>query len=152
MNMEYIRDIYICIFLIYSPNIFHIFPLVCFLIYSVNSRSGHDRSPTFGSISHVSGPKLTFWNNFQMIMHGFAWRNSKNIVFSYQTTVYLVKKRIWTLKSHGFSSESVVHGSGFDIASGVTKHICKPKSLGYNACMILMVQGFPAQQAQRQGP
>ena len=23
-------------------------------------RSGHDRSPTFGQISHASGPKLTF--------------------------------------------------------------------------------------------
>ena len=76
---------------------FHIFSLVCFLIYSVNSskndkfvykkwkdvisekikaktcfadkdlsswtgksRSGHDRSQSFGSISHVSGPKLSF--------------------------------------------------------------------------------------------
>ena len=56
------------IFLIYSLyisylyvlNIFHIFSFVCFVIYSVNSRSGHDRSPTFGSISHISVPKLTF--------------------------------------------------------------------------------------------
>ena len=33
---------------IYFLNIFHIFSLVCFLIYSVNSSSKHDRSPTFG--------------------------------------------------------------------------------------------------------
>ena len=32
----------------------------------------------FGRISHVSGPKLSFWRNFQMILHGFAWRSSKN--------------------------------------------------------------------------
>ena len=56
------------IFLIYSLYIPYIFPryvpyisLVCFLIYGVKSRSGHDRSQSFGPISHVSGPKLTFW-------------------------------------------------------------------------------------------
>ena len=54
--------------------------LVCFLIYSVNSRSGHDWSPTFGSISHVSGSNLTFWCNFIMVLHGFASRSSKNNV------------------------------------------------------------------------
>ena len=35
-------------------------PLVCFLIYGVKNRSGHDRSQSFGSISHVSGSKLIF--------------------------------------------------------------------------------------------
>ena len=43
---------YLWIFLIYSPSIFHIyflnmfptFSLLCFLIYGVKSRSGHDRS------------------------------------------------------------------------------------------------------------
>ena len=39
----------------HSPCIF----FVCFVIYSVNSRSGHDRSQTFGSISHALVPKLT---------------------------------------------------------------------------------------------
>ena len=46
----------LCIFLIYSMYIPYIFPkyvpyisLVCFLIYSVNSRSEHDRSQTFDS-------------------------------------------------------------------------------------------------------
>ena len=29
-------------------------------IYGVKSRSGHDRSQSFGPISHVSGPKLSF--------------------------------------------------------------------------------------------
>ena len=33
---------------------FHISPLVCFLIYAVKSRFGHDRSQSFGPISHVS--------------------------------------------------------------------------------------------------
>ena len=32
-----------------------------------------------GSISHVSDPKLTFWGNFPMVLHGFAWRNPKNM-------------------------------------------------------------------------
>ena len=33
---------------IYIFNIFHTFSCVCFVIYSVNSRSGHDRSQSFG--------------------------------------------------------------------------------------------------------
>ena len=37
---------------------FHMFSLVCFLVYSDNSRSGHDRSQNSGSISHGPGPKL----------------------------------------------------------------------------------------------
>ena len=44
-------------------------------------RSGHVQIPTFGIISHVSGPKLTFGGNFIMVLHGFASRSSKNIVF-----------------------------------------------------------------------
>ena len=84
-----LRYEYLLIFLIYSLcisylqvlNIFLVFPFACFVIYSVNSRSGHDRSQTFGSISHVSNPKLTFWGNFIILLHGFAWRNPKNIVF-----------------------------------------------------------------------
>ena len=39
---------------------FHIFPLVCFLIDGVKSRSGHDRSQSFRTISHDSNPKLIF--------------------------------------------------------------------------------------------
>ena len=90
------------------PYIFYIFQiyflnLVCFLIYGVKSRSGHDRMTSFGSISHISGPKHIFWGIFfndsarffpkttqsksktmflkylQMILHGFAPRNPKNI-------------------------------------------------------------------------
>ena len=34
---------------IYFLSMFHIFSLVCFLIYSVESRSGHERSQDFGS-------------------------------------------------------------------------------------------------------
>ena len=54
-------------------------------------RSGHDRSQNFGSISHISGPKLNFWSNFQMILYGFAWRNSKTL-FWYQKALYSIKK------------------------------------------------------------
>ena len=44
----------------YFLNMFHMFSLLCFLIYGVKSRSGHDRSQSFCPISHVSDPKLTF--------------------------------------------------------------------------------------------
>ena len=79
----------ICGFSLYIPhifhisflNMFHIFSLVCFLSFSVNSSSGHDRSQSFGPISHVSGRKLSCWGNFIMVLHGFAWRSSKNTVF-----------------------------------------------------------------------
>ena len=67
------------IFHIYFLNMFHLFSLVCFFIYGVKSRSGRDRSQSFNPISHVSGPKLTFWGNFHMILHGVASRNLKNI-------------------------------------------------------------------------
>ena len=78
---------YLWIFLIYSLcilckyvlNVFHLFSFMCFVIYSVNSSSGHDRSQTFVSISHAVGPKLTFWGNSIMVQHGFAWRSSKNL-------------------------------------------------------------------------
>ena len=43
---------------------FHIFALVCLLIYGVKSRSGHDRSQNFDSISHDSDPKLIFSREF----------------------------------------------------------------------------------------
>ena len=39
---------------------------------------GHVHVPTFGPISHVSGPKLTFGGNFTMVLHGFVWRSPKN--------------------------------------------------------------------------
>ena len=43
---------------------FHLFSFVCFVIYSVNSRSGHDQSQTSGPISHASGPKLIFLRKY----------------------------------------------------------------------------------------
>ena len=73
-----IYSLYIPYIYIYVLNMFHIFSLVCFLIYGVKSRSGHDRSQSFWQILHMSGPKLTFGGNFQMILYGFAWRSSKN--------------------------------------------------------------------------
>ena len=36
--------------------------------------------PTVGALSDFSDPKLNFWGNFQMILHGFAWRNLKSKV------------------------------------------------------------------------
>ena len=42
-------------------------------------RSGHVRFLTFGRISHASGPKPILGRNFWMILHGCAWRNSKNM-------------------------------------------------------------------------
>ena len=42
----------------YVLNPFHIVSFVCFVIYSVNSRSGHDRSQTVGQILHVLVSKL----------------------------------------------------------------------------------------------
>ena len=79
MDIPYIfliYSIYIYIY-IYFLDMFHVFSLVCLLIYGVKSRSGHNRRQSFGSISHASGPKLTFWCNFIMILHGFASRSPK---------------------------------------------------------------------------
>ena len=56
------------IFHISFLNMFHIVSLVCFLIYGVKSRSGHDRSQSFGPIWHVSGPEMVFWRNDLMIL------------------------------------------------------------------------------------
>ena len=59
-------------------------------------RSGHVQSQSFGSISHASGPKLTFWGNFIMVLHGFVWRNSKKHWFETQK----LKNNTKHLKSH----------------------------------------------------
>ena len=48
-------------------------------------RSGHVQSQSFGLISHVWGPKMSFWRNFNMILHGFAWRSSKDTVLRPKT-------------------------------------------------------------------
>ena len=69
------------IFHIYFLAMFHIFSLVCFLIYGVKSRSGHDRSQSFGSILYVSGPKLSFWGSFSMERCNF-WRKKKEACFA----------------------------------------------------------------------
>ena len=44
----------------YYLDMIHILSVVCFLIYGVKSRSGHDRSQTVGPISHFSGQKTDF--------------------------------------------------------------------------------------------
>ena len=55
-------------------------------------RSGHVRSQSFGSVSHVSDPKLSFWGNFQMILHDFAWRSSKNTFFWSKKCCLILKR------------------------------------------------------------
>ena len=82
-----LRNIYIHIY-IYILNMSHIFSLVCFLIYGVKSRSGHDRSQSFGSILHVSGAKLSFW----CISRWFSTVLHRGV----QQTLFLIQKRdIW---------------------------------------------------------
>ena len=86
----------LCIFVIYYLHIPYMFlkyvpyiSLVCFLIYGGKSRSGHDRSRSFGPISHASAPKLTFWCNFIMVLHGFAWRSSKTLFFNKNNAIFI---------------------------------------------------------------
>ena len=52
--------VYIYIFHMYFLDMFHVFSFVCFLIYGVKRRSGHDGRMSFGSILHVSGPEMVF--------------------------------------------------------------------------------------------
>ena len=80
----YIPDIFHICFL----DMFHVFSLVCFLIYGVKSRSGHDRSQSFGPIWHVSGPEMVFWRNDIMILHHFCWRSSKITLFWPNTLIF----------------------------------------------------------------
>ena len=49
---------------------------------------GHVHVPTFDSISHALGLKLSFWSNFQMILHGFASRSPRTRFF-HQTMLYI---------------------------------------------------------------
>ena len=60
-------------------------------IWVLLDRSGHDQITTFGPISHASGPKLSFWRNFLMILHGFCWRSWKTYFFN-QKTKHLITK------------------------------------------------------------
>ena len=39
-------------------DMFHVFSLVCFLVYGVKRRSGHDGSQSFDQILHVLGPEI----------------------------------------------------------------------------------------------
>ena len=84
---------------IYIPSIFHIYflnmlhrcSLVCFIIYGVKRRSGHDGSQSFCLIWHVSGPKMVFWRNDIMILHHYCWRSSKIKLFWTKPNVLLNK-------------------------------------------------------------
>ena len=67
LSMFLIYPLYIPYIYVYILNMFHIFPLVRFLIYGVKSGSGHERMTSDGTISHalgpiseVLGPELTF--------------------------------------------------------------------------------------------
>ena len=82
---------------IYSLNIFHIFSLVCFLIYGVKNSFGHEQITTFGSISHVSGPKLAFSGNFTFVRYHFRLENSR-VRSDYQKTQRGCKKKYLFVK------------------------------------------------------
>ena len=61
MDVLDIHSLYIpYIFHIYFLDMFHVFSLVCFLIYGVKRRQGHDGSQSFGPIWHVSGSEMVF--------------------------------------------------------------------------------------------
>ena len=49
---------------------FHVFSLVCFLIYGVKSRSGHDQITTFGQIMNLLTPVVK--RMFLLKDHKFA--------------------------------------------------------------------------------
>ena len=79
----YVYTIYVYIYIyIYFLSMFHIFSLVCFLIYSVNSRSGHDQITTFGQIMNllrkthdlVKRPWICLIKHLILLIdHKFAW-------------------------------------------------------------------------------
>ena len=86
----------------YSLYIPYIFPsyvpsisLVCFLIYGVKSKSGHDWSQSFGPILHGLDPKLSFFDEvsrwFCMVLRGGAEKYGLLI-----KTLYLIKERTST--------------------------------------------------------
>ena len=62
LYIPYIFLIYIYIFHIYFLDMFYIVSFVCFLIYGGKSRSGHDRSQSFGPIWLVSGPENDYFD------------------------------------------------------------------------------------------
>ena len=78
----YSTYIYIYIFPKYVP---YIFPFVCYLIYGVKSRSGHDRSQSFGQIPHASRiptspQRATFMENeygWFMCVYGMSFVSSE---------------------------------------------------------------------------
>ena len=90
---------------LYIPYIFHIyflamwnmFSLVCFLIYGVKRKSGHDGRMSFGPFLHVSGLKMVFWRNDIMILHHFCWRSSKIKLFWLKTLIFGPYGPIWAL-------------------------------------------------------
>ena len=74
MDILVIHSLYIPYMHICFLDMFHVFSLVCFLIYGVKRgsggdgsqiygvkrRSGHDGSQSFSPIWHVSGPEMAF--------------------------------------------------------------------------------------------
>ena len=91
MDILVIHSLYIPY--IYFLEMFHVFSLVCFLIYGVKSKSGHDWSQSFGPIWHVSGPEMVFWRNDIMILHHFCRRSSKIKLFWPKTLIFDKKSR-----------------------------------------------------------
>ena len=98
------------------------------LICGVKSRSGHDRSQSFGQISHVSGPKLTFWGNFIMVLHGFAWRSSKYTVLKQKkqknhTNNHQIRPKTQQIIQNQWT-QRFSYGSWFDLLTMV-RHVDK---------------------------
>ena len=82
------------IFHIYFLDMFHIFSFVCFLIYGVKSRSGYDRSQTFGQISHVSGPKTKFLTKFLNDSAWFCVEKLKKLFFDIKKNLR-IRPKTW---------------------------------------------------------
>ena len=74
---------------------------MCFLIYGIKRRSGHDWSQSLGPIWHVSGPKIGFWRNDIMILHHFCRRSLKIKLFWPKTLIFDTKSQKYD-KHHWF--------------------------------------------------
>ena len=134
------------IFIIYFLNMFHIFSLVCFLMYGVKSRSGHDRMTSFNSISHISGSKLAFWGNFIFVRYQVSTRKlkstlklSKNVVWIPKTLFFrkiALKKHVFCLQTVFFYSFNVLLSFLPEELYRTNMKLAQKASLGPETCGI----------------
>ena len=114
MDTLVIHSLYIPYMHICFLDMFHVFSLVCFLIYGVKRESGGDGSQSFGPIWHVSGPEMVFWRNGIMILHHFCWRSWKIKLFWPKTLIFhqkfpkipknMLKYKVSRMVCHGRNS------------------------------------------------